>query len=74
MMTNDEIRAALKSKCRILYDGVSYSRAVAWRVSVSPGGEFIYSLELLERRPRTDGLGVMETVVVAPVEKCEVAS
>ena len=72
MMTNEEIRAALKSRCRIVYDGISYSFAQAWRVSVSPRGEYISSLELIARRKRADGLGYYETAVVAPVEKCEV--
>ena len=72
MMSNEQIREALKSRCRIMYDGIMYTRAQAWRVSVSDRGEFISSLELIERRPRSDAPGWMETVVVAPVEKCEV--
>lgn len=71
-MTNEEIRAALKNKSSIMYDGCLYRYARAWRVSVSKDGEFISSLELIERRRRTDGLGEYETVVVAPAEKCEV--
>lgn len=71
-MTNDEIKAALKNKSHILYDGCLYRYARAWRVSVSPRGEFISSLELVERRRRTDGFGEYETIVVAPAEKCEV--
>ena len=73
-MTNEEIRAALMNKSRIVYDGILYNRAQAWRVSVSPKGEFISSLELIQRRRRTDGLGMCETVVVAPAEKCEVVA
>lgn len=71
-MTNDEIRAALKNKSRIMYDGMMFHYAKAWRVSVSPRGDFISSLELIERRRRADGLGEYETIVVAPAEKCEV--
>lgn len=71
-MTNDEIRAALKNKSRIMYDGMMFHYAKAWRVSVSPRGEFISSLELIQRRRRADGPGEYETVVVAPAEKCEV--
>ena len=73
-MTNDEIRAALKNKSRIVYDGMMFHHARAWRVSVSTKGEFISSLELIQRRRRTDGLGMCETVVVAPAEKCEVVA
>lgn len=73
-MTGDEIREALKSRCRIVYDGISYTRAQALRVSVSEKGEFIHSLELIERRRRADGLGVLETVVLAPADKCELVS
>ena len=72
MMTNEEIKAALKSKCRIVYDGIAYTRAQAWRVSVSTKGEFISSLELISQRKRNDGPGYYETVVIAPVDKCEV--
>lgn len=71
-MTNDEIKAALKDKSQILYNGYLYRYAKAWRVSVSPRGEFISSLELIQRRRRADGLGEYETIVVAPAEKCEV--
>ena len=73
-MTNDEIRAALKNKSRIMYDGMMFHYAKAWRVSVSPRGDFISSLELIERRRRADGLGEYETIVVAPAEKCEVVA
>ena len=64
-MTNDEIRAALKNKSRIMYNGMMFHYAKAWRVSVSPRGDFISSLELIERRRRADGLGEYETIVVA---------
>ena len=72
-MTNDEIKAALKNKSRIMYDGMMFHYAKAWRVSVSPRGEFISSLELISRRTRRDGPGTYETVVVAPAKDCEVA-
>ena len=73
-MTNEEIKAALKNKSRIMYDGMMFHYAKAWRVSVSPRGDFISSLELIERRRRADGLGEYETIVVAPAEKCEVVA
>ena len=73
-MTNEEIRAALMNKSRIVYDGILYNRAQAWRVSVSPKGDFISSLELIQRRKRADGLGEYVTVVIAPAEKCEIFS
>lgn len=73
-MTNEEIKAALKNKSRIMYDGMMFHYAKAWRVSVSPRGDFISSLELIERRRRADGLGEYETIVVAPAEKCEVGA
>ena len=56
---------------KIRYDGVVYDRAISFKMCIGRRHRQVRSLELLERRKRTDG-GYYETTVWAPIEECEV--
>lgn len=70
-MTNDEIKEALKSKCRIKHNyrehqtAIIYHHVQAWRVTVDKDGRFISSLELVTG-------GNRPTVITARAEDCEI--
>lgn len=64
-MTNDEIKTALKKKQKIRHNGIVYERAQAWRVAIDIRGEWISSLELVDRENR---------LVIARADECEVVN
>ena len=65
------IRDILTSQVGIRYGGVTYERALSFKMCISYRGKFVRSLELVKRRKRLDG-GYYETRVWAPIEECEV--
>lgn len=76
MMTSDEIKDAIRGRVRVKFRGKVYFNVRGWqqvlkRRDVVPE-EWITSLILVERRQRTDGLGVYETIYTADVRECEV--
>ena len=70
-MTNDEIKKALRERCRIrhkcrkAHTAIVYQYAQAWRVTVDKNGQFVFSLELV-----TGGNPASMTVALA--DECEI--
>ena len=70
-MTNDEIKQALRERCRIRHKCKSaqtvivYRYAQAWRVTVDKHGQFVSSLELVT-------CGNPASMTVALADECEI--
>lgn len=69
--SEDAIWDLLIYRPKIRYDGVVYDHAEAFKMCIGRRHKRVRSLELVERRARTDG-GYYETRVWAPIEECEV--
>lgn len=69
-MTNDEIKKALREKCKIAHKDKThrtafvYEYAQAWRVTVDQYGRFISSLELVTG-------GNHSSITIANADECE---
>lgn len=69
-MTNDEIKQALRERCKIKHTdrahqtAIVYDHAQAWRVTLDKFGHFISSLELVTG-------GSRPSVTIANAEECE---
>lgn len=69
-MTNDEIKQALRERCKIKHIDnahqtvIVYDHAQAWRVTLDKFGRFISSLELVTGGNRL-------SVTIANAEECE---
>ena len=61
-MNNDEIKKVLINKMPIVYNGVIYPYAQAWRCCVDKYGKFISSLELVAYN---------RCLVVARADECQ---
>lgn len=71
-MTNDEIKKALLSHCRVAHiidketgSAIVYDHAQAWRVTVDRNGHFISSLELVDAKHHS-------SLTIARADECEI--
>ena len=70
-MTNDEIKQALRDRCKISHIDkaqqtfIVYDHVRAWRVTVDKFGRFISSLELVAS-------GSTPSVTIAAADECEI--
>jgi hypothetical protein len=70
-VTNEEVKFALKSGCKIMHRDVAhrtaivYDHAQAWRVAVGALGQLISLLELVDRMN-------CGSVTIAAVDECEI--